>query len=105
MIISDRLWEQRFARAPGAVGRIIHLDDVPYTVIGVMPPRFGFPVQSALWIAFAPAEGVCLEGVEWPLRDETLLPGSRGVSNRLVATEARLTVRSGWLLLCHLFER
>ena len=64
----------------------------------------GQPGDTLSLIAFAPAEGVCLEGVEWPLRNETLLPGSRGVSNRLIETEARLTVRSGWLLACHLFD-
>lgn len=55
-IISDRLWEQRFARDPGVLGRIVHLDGEPFTVIGVMPARFGFPVQSALWIPFAPVD-------------------------------------------------
>lgn len=56
-MISDRLWEQRFARDAGVLGRVVHLDGVPFTVIGIMPPRFGFPVQSALWIPFAPVEG------------------------------------------------
>jgi len=53
-------------------------------------------------IAFAPAEGVTAEGVLWPLSNEWLHPGSRGVSNVLVAETARVSVRSGLLIACHL---
>ncbi len=51
-------------------------------------------------VAFQQAEGVSLEGVRWPLRGETLAPGSRGVSNVMTGDEARLSVRQGFLLLC-----
>ena len=45
------------------------------------------------------AEGVTTEGLEYPLRDETLPPGtSRGVSNVFAASEARITVDRGCLL-------
>jgi thiamine pyrophosphokinase len=46
-----------------------------------------------------PAEGVVTEGLAYPLRGETLLPGSsRGVSNVFVAAEARVAVERGVLL-------
>ena len=46
-----------------------------------------------------PAEGVVTEGLLYPLRGETLLPGSsRGVSNVFAATEARVAVGRGVLL-------
>ncbi len=46
-----------------------------------------------------PAEGVTTEGLEYPLRDETLPPGtSRGVSNVFSALRARITVERGCLL-------
>ena len=46
-----------------------------------------------------PAEGVTTEGLEYPLRDETLPPGtSRGVSNVFSAPRARITVERGCLL-------
>jgi thiamine pyrophosphokinase len=45
------------------------------------------------------AEGVTTEGLEFPLRAETLPPGtSRGVSNVFSASEARITVDRGCLL-------
>jgi thiamine pyrophosphokinase len=44
-------------------------------------------------------EGVTTTGLEYPLADETLTPGStRGVSNVFTAPEARVSVSSGVLL-------
>lgn len=62
----------------------------------------GAPGDTLSLIVFAPVEGVTVEGVRWPLRDETLHPGSRGVSNALVEWTARVSVRSGVLIVCHL---
>ena len=46
-----------------------------------------------------PAEGVTTEGLEYPLRGETLPPGtSRGVSNVFTAPRAGITVERGCLL-------
>ncbi|MEE8391328.1 MAG: thiamine diphosphokinase [Anaerolineae bacterium] len=46
------------------------------------------------------AVGVTTEGLEWPLRQDTLRFGlARGVSNMLTAEQARVRVRQG-LLLC-----
>jgi thiamine pyrophosphokinase len=45
------------------------------------------------------AEGVTTEGLEYPLRGETLPPGtSRGVSNVFSASEAHITLERGCLL-------
>lgn len=40
VVISDGLWRERFAADPGVVGRIVHLDGFPTTVVGVMPADF-----------------------------------------------------------------
>jgi thiamine pyrophosphokinase len=46
-----------------------------------------------------PAEGVSTDGLEYPLADETLEPGSsRGVSNRFIAETARVRVERGIVL-------
>ncbi len=39
-IISDALWRRRLGADPSIVGRTVRLDDDPYLVVGVMPPRF-----------------------------------------------------------------
>jgi thiamine pyrophosphokinase len=47
-----------------------------------------------------PAEGVSTEGLAYPLRGETLLPGSsRGVSNVFIAGQAAVTVSGGVLVV------
>ena len=49
-VLSDGLWQRRFGADPNILGRAITLDDKSYTVVGVMPQGFRFPVQSEIWI-------------------------------------------------------
>jgi predicted permease len=63
VLVSHALWQSQFGSAPDIVGKTIHLDETAYTVIGVMPASFRFPLDAApsserarLWLpmAFAP---------------------------------------------------
>lgn len=45
VLLSHRLWTRRYLSDPRVVGRTIHLDDEDYTIIGVMPAQFQFPVS------------------------------------------------------------
>ena len=47
-VLSNRLWQQRFASDARIVGRSILLDDQGYTVVGVMPGRGDF--DPDLWL-------------------------------------------------------
>jgi len=38
-VISDSLWARGFGRDPGVLGRKMLLDNDPYTIVGVLPPR------------------------------------------------------------------
>jgi putative ABC transport system permease protein len=49
-LIGHGLWTRDFGGAPDIVGRPIHLNGAPATIIGVMPPGFAFPVNEELWI-------------------------------------------------------
>jgi predicted permease len=52
VVLSHGLWQRRFASDAGVIGRSLRLDGEPYTVIGVMPARFEFPVynfKGELW--------------------------------------------------------
>jgi predicted permease len=40
LVISYRLWQQRFGGSPSAVGKKVELNDRPYVVIGVAPQSF-----------------------------------------------------------------
>jgi predicted permease len=42
-VISDRLWRTRFSADPAILGRTVTVDEVPFTVIGVMPPGVHHP--------------------------------------------------------------
>jgi len=54
----------------------------------------------SLFALHGPAHGVASEGLVYPLLGETLAPGStRGVSNVFAATEARVALTSGVLLV------
>lgn len=39
-VLSFSIWERRFANDPNVVGRVIHLDGKPVTVVGVLPYAF-----------------------------------------------------------------
>jgi len=53
VVLSNRLWQRRFAGDPQVVGRQITLDGESYTVIGIMPPEFQFApfwaTRAELW--------------------------------------------------------
>ena len=44
IVISDRLWKRRFNSNPALVGKSLLLNGRNYTVIGVMPAKFEFPI-------------------------------------------------------------
>lgn len=49
VILSDRLWRERFDGRADAIGRQVMLDGVPHTIIGIMPPGIEFPLTAAAW--------------------------------------------------------
>ena len=56
-ILSDSLWRERFAADPSVLGRAITLNARSYTVVGVLPPGFQFPLDEPrpldLWTTIA----------------------------------------------------
>ena len=49
VVISDRLWRTRYSADPSIIGRQLSLNDTPYTVVGVMPPKFHYPGDIDVW--------------------------------------------------------
>ncbi len=50
------------------------------------------------------ADGICTQGLKWPLAGDSLLAGpARGVSNVIVSLPVRVTVEKGLLLVVHTF--
>jgi putative ABC transport system permease protein len=53
VILSDRLWKRRFGGDPAILGRNIRFDDQSFTVIGIMPASYDFPIATDVWTPFA----------------------------------------------------
>jgi putative ABC transport system permease protein len=53
VLLSYRLWQQRYGGARSIIGRDIQLDRIPFRVVGVMPAGFRFPGRSDIWIPMA----------------------------------------------------
>ncbi len=53
-ILGYGIWENRYGRSTSILGQSIRINDVPTTVIGVMPKDLKFPVDSELWTALVP---------------------------------------------------
>jgi hypothetical protein len=51
-VLSDRVWRALFDARPDVVGQSLWIADRPFTVIGVMPPRFWFlDIEASVWTA------------------------------------------------------
>ena len=50
VVLSFRAWQRLFGGSPDALGETLLLDDQPRTVIGVMPPRFGWWTNDGGWL-------------------------------------------------------
>ena len=46
VVLSHSLWQHSYNSDPNIVGKIVRLDEQPYTVIGVMPASFRFPFDG-----------------------------------------------------------
>ena len=58
VILSYRLWDQRYTRNPAVLGRTVRLNGQTTTVIGVMPRGFSFPQNQDLWVPMVPAAAI-----------------------------------------------
>jgi putative ABC transport system permease protein len=48
LLISHRLWQDRFGGAPDVIGRTVRVEGRPSTIIGVLPPKFSFLMRVDL---------------------------------------------------------
>jgi len=50
VVLSHGLWQREFGAHPAVLGRVVRIDGVPHTVVGVMPRAFAIPANPAeLW--------------------------------------------------------
>ena len=48
-VIGEAVWGRRFGSDPNILGTVIQLGDTPYTIVGVMPADFVFPLNFEYW--------------------------------------------------------
>ena len=54
VVLSHRVWQERFGSRADVIGRVIRLDDQPATVIGVTRAGWRFPDERAqFWVPYA----------------------------------------------------
>ncbi len=82
VILSENLWRSRFGSDPNLLGRSISLDKRLFTVVGIMPASFQFPLiatREDIWIPIAqdPMFGPWMSrfGGHWLLVTGRLKPG------------------------------
>ena len=58
VVIGHGMWMNRYGSNPSVIGRVIRINDVPTTVIGVMPDNFKFPFNTDLWLPLGMLPGL-----------------------------------------------
>jgi predicted permease len=55
-VLSERLWRRRYGAEPSLIGGTVRINDVPLTVVGIMPAAFsGLGDKAEIWIPRAMA--------------------------------------------------
>lgn len=54
VILTDGFWRRAFGGDPGAVGRIVQLNNLPYTIVGILPPSFQWGANLEVLLPLAP---------------------------------------------------
>src|SRR5262249_6831491 len=50
IVLSNKLWQKRFAANPGIVNQTVTVNGKSFTIIGIMPEKFNFPLNGGeLW--------------------------------------------------------
>jgi len=78
VVLSYEVWQQQFGGRPSIVGETVHLDGSPYTIIGVMPAGFRFPINAlnAVYAPLHPTQNqITNRGNHWLATIAKLKPG------------------------------
>jgi hypothetical protein len=66
VVLGYDVWQRQFLQDPAIIGRVVTMGRTARTVVGVMPPRFGFPRNQQLWVPLpvqdaSPREGPAVQ--------------------------------------------
>jgi predicted permease len=94
-VISDGLWRRSYGADPSVLGRVLHLDNDAYTIVGVLPSGFRHPGRvgsrdAEIWLT----AGFSADPVPKPARGARFMPEAMGRLKpglTLEQAQARLT--------------
>ena len=58
VMLSHRVWQDRYGSDPAIIGKTIRVDEVPKVIIGVMRQGMRFPEDTDLWMPLATNDGL-----------------------------------------------
>ena len=105
VVLDYDVWQRQFLNDPAIIGRVVTVGRTARTVVGVMPPRFGFPRNQQLWVPLpiqdvAPREGPAVQvfgrladGASWRDAASELDVVSARLAADKPATHAQLRTR------------
>jgi predicted permease len=105
VVLGYDVWQRQFLQDPAIIGRVVDVGRTTRTVVGVMPPRFGFPRNQQLWVPLpvqdaAPREGPAVQvfgrladGANWQDAAAELDVASARLAADQPATHAQLRTR------------
>jgi len=60
VVISDRLWKERFAGSPHALGKSVTLNAVSYSIVGIAPPDLHFEGEADVYTPLGQTDAIVL---------------------------------------------
>jgi putative ABC transport system permease protein len=102
IVLSDGFWRRQLASDPAIVGRVIHVNEEPRTVVGVMPPRFD--LDADFWLPLTAPAAAAAARDDRRFTMFARLPASVSLAasaREIAAVSARLAIdhpatNSGW---------
>jgi putative ABC transport system permease protein len=96
-VLSYEVWQQNFGADPNVLGRSVRVDGFPYTIVGVMPAGFRFPVgvpNTVYTPMHTPAELRTARGDHWldvfgRLKPGITMPQAQADLNRVLTDIGR----------------
>jgi predicted permease len=62
VVLAHDVWQRQFLQDPAIIGRVVTVGRTARTVVGVMPPRFGFPHNQQVWVPLPVQDALPREG-------------------------------------------
>jgi predicted permease len=62
VVLGYDIWQKQFLQDPAIIGRVVTVGRTARTVVGVMPPRFGFPRNQQVWVPLPVQDALPREG-------------------------------------------